>query len=259
MGVRIMSRLFLAVVLVSALSGITFFILNSLLVQTDFAGTIYEQGIPLAISAFLFILLPYVHQLLSGRRSRLSLTALPGSAVPFQDYTLPWYQMLTYGSFFVYAASGLGIFIIWLAGLVTGIFITELVPFLNGLFVAVTFFGVGSWIGARVEKYSVLAVLGTVLVYHLIAVVVNLLLGIRFSYLLLVGAIFLYLVAAILGLWRGRRTRIPRYIQYLLLSLPPGKRPAAVEGIYRQVNGLSGEDKISADIEAFDEEIGPAI
>ncbi len=90
------------------------------------------------------------------------------------------------------------------------------------------------------------------------AVVINLLLGNRFSPILLVGTIFLYLVASLIGLWRGHRARWFRYVQYLLQSLPKNKHAAAVEGIYEEVYRHSIGHTIGKEIDPFDKEIESA-
>ncbi|CAA9278053.1 MAG: hypothetical protein AVDCRST_MAG93-3002, partial [uncultured Chloroflexia bacterium] len=167
-------KLALAVGIVLAVAVICYVLLGSFLIHEDLVGSIYETRVPRAIAAFLLGAVTYVHQLLVTRTPRPSFTALPRAVTSLEDYSLPWYVMIVYGVCLVYAVSGVGTIIVWAIGETTGIFPTPLITVLNVLIICTTFFLVSSWIGSRSNKNLVLSTLAVVIIYRVMATMIDL-------------------------------------------------------------------------------------
>jgi hypothetical protein len=228
--------------LLAIVTAVAAFFLLQTLMHEDFAGSIYERGIPLAVAGFVLLPAPYLYQALDGRRRRFSLTLLPDQTTPLSGYLLPAPLLFLFGLFFLFAAGGVAVLLIWLIGEMAVIFVTSLIRLLNFLVVTLAAFAVGSWIGGRAEQRPYLTSLAVVLAYGLLALLVNRLIGASFSLLLFSGAVMVYLPAALLGTWHGRRRQFSRYIHFLLSQVPPEQRPAAGAAIYQQVlNALPPE------------------
>jgi hypothetical protein len=234
-----MKQLGIAILLMIALGVGVFILVSGVLIDEDFAGTVYERGIPLAIVGLFLLATPYVHQLLSGRRKRFSLTARPDHVARFGDYLLPWYILLAYGVLFLYAISGVAILLVWLAGEATGFYFTRLVSVFTLFFLMIGCFFIGSWIGMRAQRYPFLVSSGVVLGFMLFTVLLTFLEGSSPRLLSLVGAFVAYLFVISIGAWSGRRQRVSSYVQDLLTFVPPEKRLELADVVYQQAMALS--------------------
>jgi hypothetical protein len=236
-----MKKLTLAILLVLFGAVVGYIIVHSLL-DEDFIDSIYEKDLPRAVAAFTLGLITYIHQLLMGKKRKLSFTALPSEVTKFEQYTLPWYIMIVYGTLMVYAVSGLGTLLVWTAGEITGFFFSRTIVIFNTIFVAIAFYFVGSWIGSRGDRHRWLTSVVIVFLFQGVATTVAVLLGsisISMITLTLLTTSALFLVTAIIGLWMGHRMRYPKYLHYLLEFLPHHERATVIELTYDKVQQLS--------------------
>ncbi len=97
-----MNKLALAVAIALSGAAICFAFLRRFLVDQDLVGSVFELGVPLALSGLFLGAIATVHQSLKSKRIRPSFTALPGELVSFEQYTIPWYVMIVYGVLMVY-------------------------------------------------------------------------------------------------------------------------------------------------------------
>jgi hypothetical protein len=101
-GKPTMNKLALAVAIALSGAAICFAFLRRFLVDQDLVGSVFELGVPLALSGLFLGAIATVHQSLKSKRIRPSFTALPGELVSFEQYTIPWYVMIVYGVLMVY-------------------------------------------------------------------------------------------------------------------------------------------------------------
>jgi len=239
-----MSRLSLAAVLVLVGAAICFFVARLLLIDEELAGSVYETALPHGIASLILGAIVYMHQLLSRRDTKLSFTALPGKVVSFEEYRLPWYSMVVYGTFLLYAISGLSTIIIWSLGEITGFYFSTMIAPINTLFVCIGSYLVGSWVGARCDKHAFLTVIAIVLFFSVATTIITLISGsssLISAILVFVTSTPLYLVVALVGLWRGSRLRWVRYLQYLTRFVGSDTRATLIDQIYEEVKRLSPE------------------
>jgi hypothetical protein len=238
-----MSRLSLAAVVVLGVAIICFFVARSLLINEELVGSVYEIALPYGIASLLLGTIVYVHQLLR-RDTKLSFTALPDSVASFEEYILPWHSMLVYGTFLLYAMSGLSIVIIWSLGEITGFYFSSMITPMNTLIICIGSCLVGSWVGARCDKHKFFTVIAIVIFFAVATMIITLIAG--SSSLLSASLIFatstpLYFIVALVGLWRGSRLRLVRYLQYLMSFIGPDARVTLVNQTYEDVKRLSLE------------------
>lgn len=239
-----MGRLSLAAVLVLGGAAICFVVARMLLIDDELAGSVYETALPNGIASLILGTIVYVHQLMSRRDTKLSFTALPGKVVSFEEYTLPWYSMVVYGTFLLYAMSGLSTIIIWSLGEITGFYFSTMIVPINTLFVCIGSYLVGSWVGARCDKQPFLIVIAIVLFFSIVTTIITLISGsssLISAILIFVTSTPLYLIVALVGLWRGSRLRWVRYLQYLIRFVGPDTRATLVNQTYEEVKRLSPE------------------
>jgi hypothetical protein len=229
--------LFIALLITVVGAGLIFSLSRSLLIDQDFVGSIYENGVPRALGGFFLLAFPYIHQQLAGKRHR-NLSHLPDGAAPFNAYTLPWYIVLIYSVLIAFAIAGLSLFLIWLAGIITGFFLTEAGSILNLVLLFITFYYLGSWIGSRSVRSPYLTAAGIVLGYTILEFLVTMVLNVDSplrGILGLVIVLILFFVAALIGTRAGKRRRLSNYVHFLLTALPEQDRQAVVDDMYREV------------------------
>jgi len=142
--------LLIALVLAVAGAILIFILSKSLFIDSDFLGSIYENGAPRALAGLFLAIFPYIHQRLTGKR-RFSFSNVPDEAVPFGAYTLPRYILLAYGVLIAFALAGVSLFLVWSVGMVAGFFVTRAISILNLIILFVTFYYLGSWVGIGVR------------------------------------------------------------------------------------------------------------
>ena len=229
--------LFLAVLLTAGSAALIFIFSKAFVVDRDFIGSLYENGVPRALAGFFFIAFPYMHQRMAGKR-RINFSHLPDGAVPFEDYGLPWYILLAYGVLITFAVAGMSIFLVWLVGVATGFFITRAVPILNLVLLFPAFYYLGFWTGSRSAHNPYLNAVGIVLGYTILEVLVTVVLNIDTplrSPFGLVVFLILSLIAAFIGALLGRRRRLLSYVGFLLALTTQQDRQMVVNNIYGDV------------------------
>src|SRR5687767_12764464 len=169
--------LLIALVLAVAGAILIFILSKSLFIDSDFLGSIYENGVPRALAGLFLAIFPYIHQRLTGKR-RFSFSNVPDEAVPFGAYTLPWYILLAYGVLIAFALAGVSLFLVWSVGMVAGFFVTRAISILNLIFLLITFYYLGSWIGNRYARRPYLTAAGIVLSYTILELLISLVLNI---------------------------------------------------------------------------------
>jgi hypothetical protein len=236
-----MKAFVVATIIVALLLVAVYFVFDSFLLDEDYADSTYEHGVPLALASLTLLGLPILNQLLSGRRRRYSLTELPAQIERFDRYLLPGGLLYVYGVAFLYLASAVAILAIWLAGLVTGFFITRLVALLDLVLLTVANFLVGSWVGKRSRRSPVAITLAVVVTFAILAALT--LSFVRDSFRILPFALttVAYVLAALAGTCRGVRARVSAYTRYLLTYVPRGRQPAAAEALYQITLDLTGD------------------
>lgn len=237
-----MKRLALAVALVLAGAAIVFVVLRSILIDQDLVKSVYEIGLPLAFAGLVLGTVTVVHQWLVTGNIKLNLGARPSTIVNFDHYTLRWYVMIVYSVLIVYAVSGLGTIIIWSIGEVTGFYVSTAIPALNTLFACIGFYFVGSWIGARCDRHPVLTAVAVVILYKVAATTIALISASSSTLSVVIALIpsaLLYLAVALVGVWRGHRVRLTRYLQYLFEFLEADARSVLLHRTFEEVKRWS--------------------
>ena len=230
--------LFMAILVTAVGAGLVFILSRAFLIDQDFVGSIYENGVPRALAGLFLLFFPYIHQRLAGRR-RTSFSQLPDEAVPFDRYTLAWYMVLTYGVLIAFALAGISLLLVWLIGLVTPFFITRLITPLAWIILLVTFYYLSFWAGTRNTHRPSLIAIGIVVGYTILELVVSSIFDIDSplrSRLGLIVFLILSVIIALIGVRVGKRRRLSNYIHFLLDALPPQDRQTVVDGLYKDVN-----------------------
>jgi hypothetical protein len=239
--------LFLAILLTAVSAALIFILSKALFIDQDFLGSIYENGVPRGLAGLFLIIFPYIHQRLAGKR-RTSFSYLPDEIVPFDVYTLPWYILLIYSVLITFAMAGISLFLVWLAGIATDVFVTRAIPILNLIILFVTFYYLGSWIGSRSVRSPYPTALGIVLGYTILELAVSLVLKIDSPLQTPFGLMIflsLSLVAALMGALLGKRRQLLSYIGFLLRPLSEQDRQALVYDLYREAKQrINGVQKI---------------
>jgi hypothetical protein len=219
-----------------------FLLLRSGLSQGDFAGTPYAVDLPLVVAGLLLTLsVVLVHRILESRRAIQGAAAAGGAVISFEAYGIPWYVMSVYGIVLAFAASRLGTLLMWLSGELTGLFFTSLLPVLNTLFLTLAFYFVGAWLGDRVHHQRVISAVAVLFGYKLAELALALMIdpAAGAPNLLLFGlTTFFFMVAILIGVWRGYRARYVSYLRYLLRRTPAAMQPVVVDSAYQEVTRL---------------------
>jgi hypothetical protein len=211
----------------------------------------------LAIAALPLSSISSVHQTLEKGTLKLNFRALPKGVVNLQGFALPWYQMLVYGALIFVPLKELGGFV---GGLTAGMAaISEsgaliwIVAVIANLVTIAGMYLIGSWIGARCNKYGWLIGIAVPFFGQIVAEAADFILLSDAQFhelfgepktfgLFAVGVItgsLLVAVFALLGVWRGRRARLSAYLAYLLGNLPAETRDTIVNLAYEEVKSLS--------------------
>ena len=227
----------LAILLTVVVATLIFILSKAFLIDQDFIGSIYENGIPRALAGFFLLAFPYIQQRLAGKR-RNSFSHLPDGAVSFEAYTLPWYMLLAHGVLIPLAIAGIGLFLVWLVGMVTGVFVTQAVSILNLILLFIAFYYLGFWIGSRSASSPYLTAWGMVLGYTILELVLTTALNIDSPLRGMLGLVIflvLALVGALTGARTGKRRRISNYVHFLLAPLHERDRQTIVDNLYRDI------------------------
>lgn len=227
----------LAVLLTIVIAVLIFILARAILINEDFVGSSYESGVPRALAGFVFLAFPSIYQRLAGKR-RTRFTHLPDEAVPYDAYLLPWYFLLTYGILIAFVMAGVGIFLIWLVGMATGIFVSRAISLLSLFLLLVAFYYLGVWIGSRSMgrpyRQAAAVVLGYTVLELLVSTVLNMDSPLRSPFGLAIFLI-LSLLVVLIGTSRGKRQRLLSYVAFLLKPLSEQGRQTVVENFYKDV------------------------
>lgn len=220
----------LAILLTIGGAILVFALSRTLFIGEDFVGSIYENGVPRALAGFVFLAFPYIHQRLAGNQRN--------AAVSLKDYLLPVFILLTCGFLIAFGMAGVSLFVIWLVGMITGVFVTQVISVLSLFLLVVTFYYLGLWIGSRSLRRPYLQAIAIVLGHTVLELLVSVLLNIDSSLrspLRLGGFLILSLLAVLIGVSLGTRRRLLSYVAFLLKPLPEKKRHKVVENFYSDV------------------------
>jgi hypothetical protein len=202
----------------------------------------------------------FVHQVLEKREIKLNLRALPKGVVTFEGFSLPWYQMLVYGTLIFAALKQFGGLIGGLTAGFAGVSssggaLLAIAIVVANLVAIVGVYAICFWIGTRCDKYSYLVAIAVPLLGHVIGASIDFLAlsASEFSNFfgqpksasfflqgVIVGTLIV-VIFALLGVWRGRRARLSAYLSYLLGILPPDTRNTIVDLTYEEVKALSSK------------------
>lgn len=225
-------------ILLTAMGAVLIFILSkALLIDQDFAGSLYENGLPRALAGFFLLAFPYIHQRLSGKR-RVSFSHLPDGPVPLDAYTLSSHITLAYGILTAFAIAGAGLFLVWSAGMLTGFFATRAISPLTWVLLLLTLYHLGSWVGTRNTQKPFLTAVGITLGYFLMELMVTLMLGIDSSLQTTLGLMILLVpsvIVALLGVRAGKHRRFSHYMDFLLHPLAEKDKQAVVNNLYGEI------------------------
>jgi hypothetical protein len=202
----------------------------------------------------------FVHQVLEKGELKLNFRALPKGVVSFEGFSLPWYQMLVYGTLIFVALKQFGGFIggftAGFAGVPsTGDSLLAIAIVIANLVAIVGVYAICFWIGTRCDKYSYLVAIAVPFLGHVIGASIDFLSlsDTQFSNFFgqpksasffVQGVIFgtlLVVIFALLGGWRGRRARLSAYLSYLLGILPADTRNTIVDLAYEEVKAFSSK------------------
>ena len=189
----------------------------------------------MAVACFPLLALPYLHQLLQGRRRGFSYTELPETIARFDDYLLPWSTLFIYGVLFLYAVSGLSIVLIWLVGEIAGLYFTRAIAVLDFLFLAIASFLVGSWVGSRARRHPFRTSAAIISVYSFLAALTLSLFRSSFRlipFAIMSGVVFL---VSLLGTWAGARRCVASYLRYLLSFVDHRERVHVADRVFQEV------------------------
>jgi hypothetical protein len=244
-----MKNLILAGVVVFCAAGLLLGI-QTLLLGLDVKSSVALASLP--VGGF-----SKVHQVLEQGRLKASFRGLPKGVVSLQGFALPWYQMLIYGALIFVPLKELGGYIggqvariggvsepgafIWIVAVIANLIL------FSGMYL------VGTWIGARANKYGWLLGIAVPLVGQIIAGAADFILisdeqfpvifgqpkTIGFFAMAVIEGALLAAIFCLLGVWRGRRARLSAYLAYLLGNLPADTRDTIVNLAYEEVKSLS--------------------
>jgi len=209
-----------------------------------------------AVAASIIAAITHVHNLLEKKEVKLNLALLPETIVPIENYTFQWKFMLVYSSammIFVFALSNA------YAGFISGIGDIKESRILLGLtalpLICIGSYFVGRWTGARCDQYGILVIVIAVLVARLTLSIIDLFWLNQGEYEKMFGrgkslehiitqimiSLFIFGSIALIGYWRGRKTRLARYIGYLLRLLPPDTRSIIANLTYEEARRIEGK------------------
>ena len=220
-----------------------------------------ELGLPEALDLLGLVLLGavrHVHEFVERKVFR----RLPPAArqiVGFEEFDLPWYVMLAYGTGIFVAAIEAAGFIAGLVGAITGadelLGLGTLASIFTGSFVL---YLLGDWLGARCDRYGVAVLFGIVVLGVIVVRVFDSLVldaaefealydaeksGRVLLAMTLTGIGFFSVLATVFGLigfYRGRDGRMARYLHHLLRKLPRDTQGTIVALAYEEAQKAPG-------------------
>jgi len=191
----------------------------------------------------------HLYELMEKRQAKHNISLSPKSIFTFKGFAIPWYAMLIYGTF-IYI--GIGESTSGVGGIMMR-FMPDASDALRGTGFRLIQFPImvfavyllGFWIGSRCAAHGLIATILAVYLGHTLAKLLDLVVlsesaiagfggGREYLWVRILLGASIFAVPAILGFWRGSRTRISKYLQYLLAVLPPETRTTIVTLAYEE-------------------------
>jgi hypothetical protein len=215
-----------------------------------FAGA--SEQAATSISLLVFGSITYVHKTLEKDKKQTGLFLTPEGIVDREGYKLHWALLTIYSAIILFVTANFAGFLgLAVAGELKAPSGTSPAPVVGLAHYLLTFpvtYFLGRWIGHRADKHLVLATF----IFSVIVRVTNAiteyftipdetfrtLYGFaknspRFLIMTALGTLIFWLIA-LLGMWRGYRTRLKAYVGYLLKRLPPDSQRAIVDLVYQE-------------------------
>jgi hypothetical protein len=235
-----MGTLVLAFVAVGILAGL-FYAVSRLFWGDDLAGKL--AAVPLGS-------IGVIHQWIEKRQIKIDPTLfLPTDIVRFNQFLMPWWLLVIYGSAVQISLTDFTSFIGAYFGGVGG------ATALSAGTATVTMYYIGHWVGVRSNKFGPIVIACVAIIARTLIVLIDLwfvpaelLLAIfgeevsinLYLRLFLMG-IAVWTPVGLIGYWFGRRARLYRYVMYLLRVVSPATRVALVDMLYEEAVKMTGE------------------
>ena len=217
-----------------------------------------------SLAAVPFSAVSPIYEALERRQTTQRITKAPDNLPTFDGFAIPWYLVTCYGALtvigIVQGCTGLGGALAAraaLAGAVVGdarhvalIAVAIAIPL-----ILAGFYFLGVWVGVRSGRLGFLSLLLAIAIGQAIIHTADFLLAPPTQFkaffgadktgaiivLPVIGGIILFTPIAAIGLWRGRRRRLSRYLFYLLSLLSPESRTAIVALAYDEARLISSK------------------
>jgi hypothetical protein len=245
-------NLFFAFLIVLVAAAMCFGLLSLFGVAEKIAG-------PLASA--LFGAITYVHQAIEKQRATTSATASAQGVVTLRGYFFSPVLMFVYASLTLYAMMVL----IYAYGRYSGALLSDIIDSIDRnevtdlmlpLLIATSVtkvavaYVVGRWVGSRARRFSEVVLLCSIAGASILVMAVYSIgggsslffqdpLGPKVLLLGFADNFGSMTVPGLIGVWRGKRLRLTRYLGYLLSRLPMDTRFAIVNMVYDEVNRLT--------------------
>jgi hypothetical protein len=216
------------------------------------AGT--SEEVAKSISVLVLGSITYVHKTLEKDKKQTGLSLTPKGIVDREGYKLHWALLTIYSAIILFVtiefAALLGHSVAAAMKVPGGTSHSAAVGLGHLLLTCPVTYFLGRWIGHRADKHLVLAT-------FLFAAIVRVAEAMReyftntdevfFAYygfaknsprflVTVVLAILIFWLIALVGMWRGYRTRLKAYVGYLLKRLPPDSQKAIVDLVYQEAS-----------------------
>ena len=214
------------------------------------AGT--SEEVAKSISVLVLGSITYVHRTLEKDKKQSGFSLTPTGIVDREGYKLHWALLTIYSAIILFVALEFAALLGRSAAVAikapSGTSLAAAVGLGHLLLTCPATYFLGRWIGQRADKHLVLAT-------FLFSAIVRVTEAIReyftttdegfltyygfgknsprFLITIALATLFFWLIA-LLGMWRGYRTRLQAYVGYLLKRLPPNTQKAVVDLVYQE-------------------------
>ncbi len=190
-----------------------------------------QKEVAAPFSSFFLGAITYIHQALEQKKLTANPSLLPDQIVRLEGFSIDWYLMIIYGTFIFVAVGNLASAIPYTAAGLSNIRVERL-DLLSIALSAVTsiivMYFLGKWIGNRSNTHGLVTVMAVAFFGRLVSATIDFLIITEEQFLTFYRQpktwnLFLVQVAlgaalvsifGIVGFWRGRRTRMSRYLHY---------------------------------------------
>lgn len=210
----------------------------------------------------------HLYELMEKNWAKRNLSMSPKSIFTFEGFAIPWYVMILYGAFICIGLaegiSGVGGIMARLTTPADASYAIR-APIMKAVQLPLTvlaFYLLGFWIGSRCAAHGLIVTIVSIFLGHTLMRLLDVVLMPESAFevfygrskdlaALVPGFLFgtsVLSILTILGFWRGSRTRMSKYLQYLLAVLPPETRTTIVNLAYEEARTAAAKMRTASPV-----------